>query len=67
MRDLKHLAYFEDLIRSAHNDLVRQAKSDGRVCAAYMCENTPEPLFNLGNCFGVRLFAPDTGSMDIAS
>ena len=67
MRDLKHLAYFEELIRTAHNDLVRDAKADGRICAAYMCENTPEPLLNLGNCFGVRLFAPDTGSMDIAS
>ena len=67
MRDLKHLQYFEDLLQSANNDLVREAKAQGRICAAYLCENTPEPLFNLGNCFGVRLFAPNTGSMDIAT
>ena len=67
MRDLKHLQYFEELLQEANNDLVRQAKEEGRVCAAYLCENLPEPLMNLGNCFGVRLTAPNTGSMDIAT
>ncbi len=67
MRDLKHLQYFEDLLQNANNDLVKKAKADGKVCAAFVCENTPEPLFNLGNCFGVRLFAPNTGSMDVAT
>ena len=67
MRDLRHLQYFEDLLQEANNDLVRQAKGEGRICAAYLCENTPEPLMNLGNCFGVRLTAPNTGSMDIAN
>ncbi len=67
MRDLKYLQYFEDLLQMANNELVIKAKGQGRVCAAYLCENTPEPLFNLGNCFGVRLFAPNTGSMDIAT
>lgn len=67
MRDLRHLQYFEDLLQSANNDLVREAKAQGRTCVAYLCENTPEPLMNLGNCFGVRLFAPNTGSMDIAT
>ena len=67
MRDLKHLYYFENLLQSANNDLVQEAKSEGRICVAYLCENTPEPLMNLGNSFGVRLFAPNTGSMDIAS
>lgn len=67
MRDLKYLQYFEDLLQSANNDLVREAKAQGRICAAFLCENTPEPLMNLGNCFGVRLFAPNTGAMDIAS
>ena len=46
---------------------MRAAKAEGRICAAYLCENTSEPLFNLGNCFGVRLFAPNTGSMDVAT
>ncbi len=67
MRDLRHLLFFEELVRSSNNELVRKAKEEGRICAAYVCENTPEPLFNLGNCFGVRLTAPDTGSTDIAN
>ena len=67
MRDLKHLNYFENLLTSAHNDLVRQAKEEGRICAASVCENVPEPLFNLPGCFGVRLTAPNTGSLDIST
>ena len=67
MRDLKHLQYFEDLLQEANNELIVKAKSEGKVCAAFLCENTPEPLMNLGNAFGVRLFAPNTGSMDIAT
>ena len=67
MRDLKHLLYFENLLQDADNALVEQAKKDGRICCAWLCENTPEPLFSLGNAFGIRLFAPRTGSMDIAT
>lgn len=66
MRDLKHLAYFEKLLQEANNELICKAQSEGKVCVAYVCENTPEPLMNLGNAFGVRLFAPNTGSMEIA-
>lgn len=67
MKDLKYLQYFEDLLQIANNDLVVQAKAEGKVCVTAVCENTPEPLFNLGNCFGVRLFAPNTGTTDIAT
>ena len=67
MRDLKHLSYFENLLQAANNELIAQAKGEGKVCAAFLCENIPEPLLNLGNAFGVRLFAPNTGSMDIAT
>ncbi len=67
MRDLKHLIYFENLLQEANNALVAQAKSEGKVCVAYTCENVPEPLLNLGDCVSIRLFAPHTGSMDIAS
>ena len=67
MRDLKYLQYFEDLLQEANNELIVKAKEEGKVCAAFLCENTPEPLMNLGNAFGVRLFAPNTGSMDIAT
>lgn len=67
MRDLKHLIFFENLLQEANNELIEQAKKEGHVCVAYVCENTPEPLMNLGNAFGIRLFAPHTGSMDIAT
>lgn len=67
MRDLKHLGYLEDLLQEANNELIQKAKRDGRVCIASVCENIPEPLLNLGNAFSVRLTAPNTGSMDIAT
>ena len=67
MRDLKYLTYFENLVQEANNELVVKAKDEGKVCVGFVCENTPEPLFNLGNAFGVRLSAPHTGSMDIAT
>ena len=67
MRDLKYLKYFEDLLQTANNDLVAKAKEDGKICVAFTCENVPEPLLNLGNAFSVRLSAPNTGSMDLAS
>ncbi len=67
MRDLKHLIYFENLLQEANNALVVQAKNDGKICVAYTCENVPEPLLNLGDCCSIRLFAPHTGSMDIAT
>ena len=67
MRDLKHLIYFENLLQEANNALIAQAKSDGKICVAYTCENVPEPLLNLGDCCSIRLFAPHTGSMDIAT
>lgn len=67
MKDLKYLKYFEDLLQTANNELITKAKEEGKVCATWVCDNTPEPLFNIGNAFGIRLFAPNTGSMDIAT
>ena len=67
MKDLKHLLYFENLLQNANNELIEQARKDGMICAAFTCENLPEPLMNLGNAFSVRLFAPNTGSLDIAT
>ncbi len=67
MRDLKHLQYFEDLLQVANNALIKQAKEEGKVCIAYTCENVPEPLLNLDGTFSIRLHAPNTGSMDIAT
>ena len=67
MKDLKHLIYFEDLLQNAFNPLIAQAQSEGRICAAYSCENIPEPLLNLEGCFSVRLRAPRTGSMEMGT
>ena len=67
MRDLKHLLYFENLLQTANNELITQARSEGKICVGYVCENTPEPLMELGNAFAIRLSAPNTGSMDIAT
>ena len=67
MRDLKHLQYFEDLLQQANNALIGQAKADGKVCVAYTCENVPEPLLNLDRAVSIRLTAPHTGSIDIAT
>ena len=67
MRDLKHLLYFENLLQEANNALIAQAKEEGKVCVTYTCENVPEPLLNLDGAFSIRLFAPHTGSMDIAT
>ena len=67
MRDLKYLQYFEDLLQQANNELIVQARADGKVMVAYTCENVPEPLLNLDRAVSVRLHAPQTGSMDIAT
>ena len=67
MRDLKYLQYFEDLLHQANNALVEQAKADGKVMVAYTCENVPEPLLNLDRAVSIRLTAPNTGSIDIAT
>ena len=67
MRDLKHLIFFEDLLQNAFNPLIEQAKADGKVCIAYTCENVPEPLLNLDGTCSIRLTAPRTVSLDIAT
>jgi len=67
MKDLKHLIYFEQLLLEANNELIQQAQKDGKICVAYTCENTPEPLMNLPGTFSARLRAPRTGSMEVAT
>ena len=67
LKDLKHLIYLENLLQNANNELITQAKSEGKICVGYLCENSPEPLLNVGNAFSVRLTAPNSGSMDIAT
>lgn len=67
MKDLKHLIYFENLLHDANNELIAQAQSEGKRCVAYVCENVPEPLLNLAGTFSIRLRAPRTGSMEMAT
>ena len=67
MKDLKHLIYFEKLLENADNELVKQAQDEGNLAIGYTCFHIPEVLLNCGNCFSVRLRAPNTGSIDIAT
>ncbi len=67
MRDLKHLAYFEELLREANNALVRQACAEGKIALAYNCSYIPEPLLDVEGCFGVRLRAPGCTNPDLAT
>ena len=67
MKDLKHLIYFEQLLENADNELVKKAQEDGGLAIGYTCFHIPEVLLNCDNCFSVRLRAPNTGSIDIAT
>lgn len=67
MKDLKHLFFFENLLQEADNELVEQAKAEGGLAIGYTCYHIPEVLLNVGKCFSVRLRAPRTASVDIAT
>jgi len=67
VRDLIHIIEFEDLLQEAGNDLVRQAKSEGKRALGYTCNFMPEVLLDLPGCFSVRLRAPRSTSPDIAT
>lgn len=67
MKDLKHLIYFESLLENADNELVKKAQKDGNLAIGYTCFHIPEVLLNCDNMFSVRLRAPNTGSIDIAT
>lgn len=67
MKDLKHLIWFENLLENADNELIRQAKQEGRKCLGTICYQLPEVLLNLPGCFSVRLRAPRTASVEMGS
>ena len=67
MKDLKHLITFEKLLDSADNELVRQARAEGKLALGYTCYFLPEVLLNLPGCFATRLRAPGVGSIDIGT
>ena len=47
MKDLKHLIFFENLLQEANNDLVKQAKAEGKRAIGYTCYFMPEVLLDL--------------------
>ena len=67
MKELKHLIYFENLLEDANNELVRKEEAEGDLAIGYTCFHAPEVLLNLGNRFSVRLRAPHTNSMELAT
>ena len=67
MKDLKHLIYFEKLLQEANNELVQQARAEGKYALGYTCYFMPEVLLDLPGCFSVRLRAPRCVSPDIAT
>lgn len=67
MKDLRHLLFFEKMLRETENELIRKAKADGRIIIGYNCAQLPEVLLNLPGCTGVRMRAPDTRSMEIGT
>ena len=67
MRDLKHLIFFENLLQEANNDLVKQARNEGKRAIGYTCYFMPEVLLDLPGCFSVRLRAPRSSSPEMAT
>lgn len=67
MKDLKYLYYFEGLLDDANNTLARQASQEGKLAIGYTCFHMPEVLLNIDNCVSLRMRAPKTGSLDIAT
>ncbi len=67
MKDLKYLIEFEKLLDDADNDLVKKAQADGNYAIGYTCYHMPEVLLNVDKCFSVRMRAPRSTSVDIAT
>ena len=67
IKDLKHLQYFEKLLLTSDNELVRKASEEGKVIIGTTCAQLPEVLLNLPGCTGVRMRAPGTTSIEIGT
>jgi hypothetical protein len=59
LRDLKHLAYFEDLLREANNALVRQARAERLPDGGIHCEGGLKSQFGNGALKAVIDLKPD--------
>lgn len=67
MKPIKEIQYFEKLLETPENDLVKQAIADGRHAIGYNCFSVPEPLLEAGPFFGVRMRAPQVTSTEDAN
>lgn len=67
MKDLKYQYYFEKLLDDAKNELVSKELDAGKLALGFSCYYVPEVLLNLDGCFSVRLRAPSTGDISIAT
>lgn len=67
MKDLKHLYYFEKLLQDSKNELVSKELDSGKLALGFSCYYIPEVLLNLDGCFSVRLRAPGTRDIAIAT
>lgn len=67
MKDLVHIFELEDLLQEAGNELIRQAKADGKRILGYTCYFMPEVLLDLPGCVSARLRAPRSTSPDMAT
>ena len=59
MKDLKHLFYFENLLQEANNELVQQAKKEGKLAIRYTCFHMPGSPAQCGQLFFPQNRAPD--------
>ncbi len=67
MKDLKHIYELEKMLQDSYPAMARQAKEERQIAVGNVCTQIPEPLLNLGGCFGMRLRAPRTGSIEMGT
>ncbi len=67
MKDLKHLIRMENMLQQANNELVQEARNEGRKAIGYTCYFMPEVLLDLPGCFSVRLRAPNCSTPVMAT
>lgn len=67
MKDLKYIHLFESLLNETNNELVKKAVDENNIALGYSCFFAPEVLLNIGNAFGVRMRAPNTGSVQLGT
>jgi len=67
MKPIKEIQFFEALLETPENELVKQAETAGRHAIGYNCFSVPEPLLEVGPFFPVRLRAPGVTSTEDAN